>query len=263
MNISFTTGSYLFVVLAILFSVLMASGEKQEDTERIKVFEKVKEILRKHDIYKAIEFVNSQGEPQVVAKRYLDLAMDFYWKEKNVPAVVNFAQAGIHYCLLKAQDYSKDDALKLKGIAMALSYNLASFTWPGWDEKGIVISKADLNTGLDAAKLNLRLALELEKGPAAISVSHWAIGAQYLALGDYDKAIESFTAAVEKAREVQDKASELMNAGYIGIAKILAGKEKDGQKEFDDAQEGLKQQKTEDADFYSKQLHTVLKVFSK
>lgn len=266
MNVSVNTGIYLFVLLVIVFSVQMVSGEKQEDTERIKVFEKVKEILREHDIYKAIEFVNSQGEPQVVAKRYLDLAMDFYWKDKNLPEVINFAQAGIHYCLLKVQEYSRsnpDMAAQLKNTTKALSYNLASFTWPGWDEKGIVITNTDLITGLDAARLNLRLALELEKGPAAVSVSHWVIGAQYLALGDYEKAIESFTAAQEKAREAEDKTSELMNAGYIGIAKILAGKEKDGQKEFDNAQEGLTQQKTEDADFYKEQLQTVLKVLSK
>lgn len=263
MNIALNMNISMFVLLVIIFSVQMVSGQKQEDAERVMIFEKVKSILQRQDTYKAIEYINGLGEPPVVAKRYLDLAMDFYWKEKNVPAVVSFAQAGIHYCLLKAQDYSKDDAVKLKGIAMALSYNLASFTWPGWDEKGIVITQADLIAGLDAARLNLRLATELEKGPIAVSIAHWAIGAHYLALGDYDKAIWSFTAAQEKTREAKDKASELMNTGYIGIAKILAGKEKDGKKEFDNALGGLKQQKTEDAHFYIGQLNTALKVFSK
>jgi len=266
MIISVDIGMCMVAMLGIIFSVQMVAGQG-DDTERLMVFEEVKKILKVNDTYKAIEYINSQGEPQVVAKRYLELAMDFYWKEKALSEVINFAEAGIHYCLLKAQEYSKDEAetaVKLKGTAMALSYNLASFTWPGWNEKGIVISESDLIVGLDAARLNLRLATELKKGPTAISVSHWAIGAQYMALGKYDEAITAFTAAKEKAGEAKDNLSELMNLGYIGMAKILEGSEKDeGQKQFDEAIKGLKKQNTEDANFYIEQLKVALEVFSK
>jgi len=254
-------------VLCIVLSARLAADQEEDDPERARILEEVKTILRGGDTFEAIEFVNSQGEPEIVADRYFDLVMDFYWKERALSELIVFAKAGIQYSLTKAQELGEEDsekAVKLRSIGKAMAYNLASFTWPGWNEEGIILSEGDLATGLDAAKLNLRLAHELSKPASAVSAAHWVLGAQYLAGGSCDEAIEAFALAREKAREADDAASEWMNLGYIGIARITEGSEKtEGEKEFREAIEGLQRIDTKDAQFYMEQLESVLEVFSK
>src|SRR3990172_8189674 len=137
----------------------------KKNRDREKVFKKVKSLLQKNDAFKAIEFLNGSGDPLTIAKRYSELVLDFYWKERSLSHVIPFSISGIQYCLTKAEgSSSKKVAKELKGIAKAISYNLASFTWPGWNEKGIRITPVEIEIGLDSAKFNLRLARELKKG---------------------------------------------------------------------------------------------------
>ena len=240
---------------------------EKEDPERAKVFARVKEILEQADRNKAMEFLNGQGEPQTVARRYLELMMDFYWKARALSEVTSFGTAGIDYSLAKAQEFAQSNpeaARDLKSAAMAMAYNLASFTWPGWDEEGIVVSDTDLATGLEAAKLNLRLARELKKGASAISAAYWVVGAQYLAAEQYEDAGKAFEMAIENAREAGDEASALMNSGYAGIVKVIGRVQKaKGKEQFEQAIEGLKKIGSEDAKFYAQQLEGVLAFFSK
>lgn len=267
MNKLSKTGICLVVVMAIAFSVQEAKGEQKRDPQRMVVLEKVKALLKSSDTFKAIEFINAQGGPQVVAKRYADLVNDLYWQEKALFDVVTIARAGIQYSLTKAQELAESDsanAAQLRSTAKAIAYNLASYTWPGWDEKDIVISQADLNAGLDAAKLNLRLAIELNKGPKRLSMTYWVLGAQYLAVGEYEEAVRAFDSSKEEAREGKDGTSELLALGYIGVARIAEGTRKaEGQRQLDEAIAGLEKLKTEDSKFFTDQLRTVLKVFTR
>lgn len=267
MNRLSRAGIYLLVILCLAVAIQQTTGQEKRDPQRRAVLEKVKALLKSSDTFKAIEFINSQGKPGLVAKRYADLVNDLYWQEKALSDVVIIGRAGIQYCLTKAQDLAESDsagAAQLKGTAKAIAYNLASYTWPGWDEKGIVISQADLIAGLDAAKLNLRLAIELNKGPKPLSMAYWALGAQYLTLGEYEEAVSAFDSSKEEAREGKDRASELLALGYIGVTRIAEGTKKSkGEKQLDEAVSGLEKLKTEDAKFFADQLRTVLKVFTK
>lgn len=257
----------LIAVLSILFCAQQVTGQEKGDSERTMVLKQVKSLLKESDTFKAIEFVNSQGEPQVVAKRYSDLVKDLYWKEHTIPDVVTIARAGIQYCLTKTQELAKDDpegAVQLQRMARVISYNLASFTWPGWDEKDIVISQHDLTAGLDAAKLHLRLVNELKEEPMRFSIAYWVLGAQYMAAGEHDKAIDAFVSSMERAKEANDKESELLALGYIGVIKIVQGEKKaEGQKQLDEAIEGFNKLNTEDSNFFIEQLKTALQVFAK
>ena len=66
-----------------------------------------------------------------------------------------------------------DLSISLIGHAKAISYNLASFSWLEWDEQRIELSVSDIAMELDAAKLNLRLAIKLKRGAGPMRKAHW------------------------------------------------------------------------------------------
>jgi tetratricopeptide (TPR) repeat protein len=257
----------LVLLLALtVFLTSVVANEKTDDPERAKILEKVKALLLESDSYSAIEFLHTQGKPAIVSKRYSDLVNDLYWKEKNLPHVVTVARAGIQYSLTKARELAETDsslALELRGRAKEISYNLASYTWPGWDEPGIDITGADLEVGLDAARLNLRLAKELGRGKLALSVAHWVLGSQYLAAREFEDALEEFKESTKTAREAEERAYELLAYGYEGMVRVIEGMHtQEGQRQLDEAVRDLKKLGTDDAKFFATQLETVPEVFA-
>jgi hypothetical protein len=254
--------------LVVAACVLMVTGrtvaQQTEVAERAIVFGEVKKLLEEADTFKAIEYVNQQGLPEVVAERYAELVTDFYWRDKALERVVTFARAGIQYCLTKAQELNREDvetARKLQIFARVISYNLASFAWPGWDEEGIVVSDRALAAGLDAARLNLRLTTELGEGPEKLSNAYWVLGAQLLAAGDHAGAVEAFGQCEAKGAEAEDHSLELLGSGYKGIAMIVGGQPA-GRELLEAAVAGFEELDTEDSPFFIDQLNTAMKVFA-
>jgi hypothetical protein len=258
----------LFIVAAVSVVLLARafSADKEEDLERARVLADTKERLDEGDRYLVVQSLNSGEDPEEVAGKYSNLVMDFYWKEHDLPRVTFFANAGMQYCLTEADRLGEErpeTVDKLKSTAKAIAYNLASFTWPGWDEEGITITDTDLAVGLDAARLNLRLAEELSKPVSAVSAAYWVLGAQLMAANHLEEAEEAFTHAADKSEEAGDEAGRYMNLGYIGIAKILEGSDKtEGQRQFEEAVDGLTMDGSEEAEFYRGQLKSVLQFFS-
>jgi hypothetical protein len=217
------------------------------------------------DTFRANEFLQSQGEPAVVAELYSRLLRKLYSEKKNVALMVMLGRSGIDYTLAQARLAEADhagEALKLKGIAKEIAYNLAANTWPGWNDEGIVITKADLAAGLDAARVNLRLGIELKRNDEALANAHWLLGAQLLAAGKPEVAQRSFAEAAARFRTAGKTSFELMASGYGGIAQMLDGSTKEaGKKKLDLALEGLLQDGSDDAKFFAGQLQTASKVF--
>jgi len=255
------------VFTASLFLVSAASAQKKADEARAGTLKKVLSLLEKEDSFSSVEYVQAGGEPLAVATRYFHLVMDLYWKAKNLPGAVTLGRASVQYCLTQAQAVAKTDpegAKKFRGIAQMLSFNLASFTWPGWAEKGIVPTDADLAFGLDMAKLDLRLVKELKQDARKFSGAYWILGAQFMAAKKYGEAGKAFDAAVSRSREAKDASGEWMNKGYKAILSIIEkpGDEM-GVKAFDEALAKLTALGDEDSKFYAKQLRDVRKVFEK
>ncbi|MBN1593418.1 MAG: hypothetical protein JW941_09275 [Candidatus Coatesbacteria bacterium] len=235
------------------------------EAEQAAVFDKVKSLLIEGDSFEAVSYVNGLGEPLEVARHYASLVGELYSKERSVPSMLFLGRAGLQYCLTKADDLAVQDpdlSRKLKGAAKVISFNLSANTWPGWGDEGITFSRQDSIAGLDAAKLNLRMVRELGEGPDPLSVSHWAIGSQYMALGEYEKALAAFEASKGEAIVGNNKAGELLALGYIGITNILAKQIDRGKGELDEAIAGLEGLDTEDSRFFIDQLKTALDIFS-
>ena len=256
--------SVIFVMA--LFIPVFAFAQQEPDPERLETAAAVKEMVGENDSYGAIEMIQGKGDYKEIAQRYEYLVRDLYWQEKSVEAVVPVARAGIQYCLTKASELAEKDsaaAHKMVDYAKIMSYNLSSFTWPGWDEKDIVITDEALVAGLEAAMLNVRLVERLGGKPGQMSNSYWAIGAQYLAMKEYTKAMDAFEFAVSYARKANAKGAELMNKGYVAMVKILEGTDKDNaQVDFNRTVELLKDIGTDDSKFFANQLVSVLKFFS-
>ncbi len=258
--------AYSVIILTILFIPIFALAQQKIDPERLETAVTVRKMIDENDSYGAIEMIQGKGDFEEIAQRYEFLVRDLYWQEKALHAVVPIARAGIQYCLIKARELEEKDAesaKKMLNLAKVISFNLSSFTWPGWDEKDIMITGDALVAGLAAAKLNLRLVEELGGDPAQLSNSHWAIGAQYLAMKEYVKAKAAFESAAKYAHKAGSKDAALMNNGYIAMTGILQGADKEkAQVQFDKTVKALEDIGTDDSKFFANQLVSVLKFFS-
>ena len=155
-----------------------------------------------------------------------------------------------------------EKAAALRGVAKSITYNMASFTWPGWDEEGIEISKQQLAEGLQAARANLRLSNELMGGSLAKSRAYWVLGAQELAAGNIKSSSQAFLKAAEHAKEAGSRGEELLAKSYGYVVEILKAEDKGTPTE---QLHRLLAELLKEADgkFFADQVETALHVFSK
>jgi len=142
-----------------------------------------------------------------------------YWEDKDLAGAIAIAFAGISRLLAEARHGSAQDAGARRSSAKALTYDLASFTWPGWDEPGIIVTPPEMRAGYAAARANLAMAEELDKGDVPLSRAYWMLGAHELASGHYDEARTSFARAAETA----DRGGEATEAELARCYGLLAG----------------------------------------
>jgi hypothetical protein len=214
-------------------------------------------LARDVDLFAVIERISADPDLEHAAAAFGKLAKRLYSAEKSVSGAVAIGRAGIQFCLCFA-DAAKRQALRQQ--AKALAFNLGADTWPGWGEEGIVISASDLDAGLDAARLNLRLALELERGPLAESRAFWLVGAHRLARAEDAAAVTEFSRARERARDAANGLDEQLNAGYIALTGALSGSAQ-AQHELASILERLRSAPAKDAPFVAEQLEKALAVF--
>jgi hypothetical protein len=192
-----------------------------------------------------------------IGKRYFELINDLYWKAKDVNAAVNLGRLGVHYCLTHALERNAEEANELRDVAKQLAFNIGSFAWPGWAEPGITITAAVLDAGRDAARLNLRLAIELNRPAKGMSNAHWLIGAYAVVDRQTTQATDSFERAAALSEEAGDAAAAAMNRSYAALACLLV--EPDDhflQSRFDDTLKAVASLNSDDAVFYVRQLKT-------
>src|SRR3990170_2879460 len=83
----------------------------------------------------AISFLKNSGDAKAAMSAFIDLMLEAYWKKKDIPATVQLGQAGIEFCLGRAEALSSAEQTAERAHALksakALAFNLASFCWPG------------------------------------------------------------------------------------------------------------------------------------
>jgi len=259
-------GFVLSVAASMLcLNLLTASVQADESIPRVsKMTEAAIQLANEQDTFAAIELLAGQSDAVAATKDFGQVMHHFYWKAKDLSRAIAFGRAGLQYGLTAApplQATQPKQAREIRSAAKSLAYDLASFTWTGWDEPGISITESDLKLGLDAARVNLRLAIELDKDALRLSRAHWILGAQQLAAKLYPEAIQSFQKAAEFAKTANNTAEELLGLGFAALAKVMQTKGADGQAELDMIK--LKLKPLQDGEFFVGQLDTALKVFNR
>ncbi len=158
-------------------------------------------------------------------KAYSEAMRHAYREDKDLSAAMAIAWAGISRLLALAHASDPDQAYEFRSQAKALSYDLASFTWAGWDEPGIVITPPEARAGCAAARANLELAKELEKGELPRARAHWILGAHELAAGRPEEARADFESAVTLARAAgaQGASEAKLARAFVALTDLSAG----------------------------------------
>jgi hypothetical protein len=117
-----------------------------------------------------------------------------------------------------------------------------------------------LAIGLDAAKANMRLAIELKKGDVPLARAYWLLGAQFMAAGDLKQARAMFELSGPHAKAGNLPDEVALAEGYAYLADLLANPGSAAAREgLARCKETLKTSK--DADTYIGQLESAWKVF--
>jgi hypothetical protein len=225
------------------------------------LFASVTDAFHQSGITAAIQVAES--EPDLAPEMYKRFQLDLYWKLKNLPAVVAVSEAGIRYCFAAAEKTNDTERqTSFRGTAKVLAANLASFTWPGWNEPDITITQADLDCGLRAAELNVQLADSLNRPDKARASALWTLGAQQLAARDYPAAVAAFSSAERLAAGTGDVDLRLMLVGYNRLSELVSKPSETIRDAFIRTLRKLGERGTEEAVEYLNQLAVALKVFA-
>jgi len=164
------------------------------------------------------------GEAGTIS-RYHDVERALYWQAHDLPAAVFVAEQGIAYCLIRAITVAGNNpnlSRRLRGAAGRIAFNLASSTWPGWNEPGIEVTPEQRELGREGARFALSVSEELDAGAGPLANGHWMVGAHELAAGEFEEAITSFERAALYGRAAGDRGTELVSEGFAAITRIAA-----------------------------------------
>jgi hypothetical protein len=229
------------------------------------LLETLKSLARQADS-RAIEASLAASDPHRAAEALATAQRDLYWTDKDIPAIVALSHAGIAHLLKIARQSPEDtpEVARAGHEAKALAFNLGSFTWPGWAEPGIVLTPADIAAGLEAARLNLRLAEEFNRPEKAKAKAHWLLGAHQLSAADFASAADSFRTGKTHAAQTDDPMLIQMLDGYLLLTHLLADPQNEQARgDFDAAVTALRKSDSEDTREYANQLTTALAALSK
>ena len=172
---------------------------------------------------------------------------------------VPVARLQLHYALnrIEQTDEREEDTLtKLRKFARGIAYNIAAFTWPGWDDMGTIPIDSQ-KLGISAARVTLELASQAKD---VTFNALWINGAHELNAKNYDAAIEFF----ERTRDAPDAGDgKYMAIGWIELTKYLAEPLEKKLTSLKAAVATLREADQENGDFFAKQIEVALDVYTR
>lgn len=212
----------------------------------------------------AREWINSQGTSEEVCELYDKAVRDLYWLEKSASGLVIIGRAGVDFCLQEAEKYHSTNpnlAEKFKAQAKTIAYNVAANSWPGWGDEGVTIASKDIEAGLQAAQLNLKLAFDLKKPDDKVAAAYWLLSALQLALGQFESGASSIDRSIDFAKKARDRLQEVFSVGFKGLILMASGDSRLGKPLFEKAVKDLKTIGSDGSNGYAGQLETARLIF--
>jgi tetratricopeptide (TPR) repeat protein len=169
----------------------------------------------------AIEFLEAQADKRLVLEVCEALMPHYYWQEKNLELSLLFGRTGVKLgndLAAASEDTAESDQLRTH--VKIITYNIASFSWTGWDEPGVQITPEQEAQGFAAARSNLQLAIDLEKLALPISRAWWLLGAHLLTAGEYQESADAFKQAAGLAAQADKRDEQLLSQAFRQLAII-------------------------------------------
>jgi len=196
------------------------------------------------------------------------------WEGKSLDACIAVADAGIAEFLAQSEAAADDETRdrRIDG-ANVLSYNLSADLAACWPGDETPRETRHFERGYKAAVDCIGWRGLLNKPPGPFSMAYWAKGMHEISLGKYQESVASFTKSLAFAKQdatagelpatvsAEGTYSVVVGAGYLGLARLLAGDEA-GQVQYDEAIAAFTAQleiedKKDDAQFGIDQLEVV------
>jgi hypothetical protein len=137
-----------------------------------------------------------------------------YWEKKDLASYVAVTTHLLDTALTNSKG-TAEAAQFFAARALGLSYDIASFTWTGWNEPDIAVTPALQAAGLEAARLNFELAQQ-DKVPESLRKgAHFILGAQLLASGDAAEAIRIWSSSPDPQS----------THAWVLLAKVVQGED--------------------------------------
>lgn len=157
---------------------------------------------------------------------------------------------------LESSSLSDSELVEGKKFARGIAFNIASFTWPGWDDTPNITPQLE-QLGEEAAAFGLQIAEEIDDVTPNIL---WINGVHALNARKFDQAKQFFKRANSVAR---NDLGEDMNHAWIRCTEYLEDPTSEKEIAFDKALDKLSNHTQEDGKFFRSQLETAVDVFQR
>jgi hypothetical protein len=171
----------------------------------------LKKLADSNDLPTIIYHLNAHPDPNEADGLYIDLVLHAYWQQKNIQSVITLATAGITYTR----------AHQLPKSTKALTYNLASFCWPGWQEPGITLTEKEIQIGQQAAQQHADISQSLNPTPIVKARTAWILGAHHLTAKQFAPALAKFNESAAHATAAANEPESLLAHGYAALTQSL------------------------------------------
>ena len=157
---------------------------------------------------------------------------------------------------LETSDLSESELAEGKKFARGIAFNIASFTWPGWDDTPNITPELE-QLGEDAAAFGLQIAEEI--GDVTPNIL-WINGVHALNARKFDHAKELF----ERAKTVvQNDLGVAMHNAWISCTEFLKNPTDETKATFVKSLDKLTNHTQEDGKFFRNQLEIAVEVFQR
>ena len=180
------------------------------------------ELFEMEGVEAALAYLRETPHPSPSAQvqAFDQLARHVYWQNKDLHATIEILQAGLEFGESLLEEHPDEEA-EIKSQLKAIYYNLASFTWVGWDEPGFIVTPEQEQLGLKAAQVHLNLAMELKKDNLRPSRAYWMLAAQEISARQYKEAKEHFSLAEQLAKQAGVTGEQLLAQGFLQLTELL------------------------------------------